>query len=185
MSQKNMIGDKYRNKYKGAADWIGVVIEKQCVVTTEENKTPRLDLDKLFALAEANYVDVSLHRRTADNKNAPGRLRMTIGNMLRSRAKRRGGLLAIDGSVLRPEGDFEVLEVPTEDIMTGEKIKVEKPSKDEAQTAATDGADDGQGTSGAVAGAEGAETPSDGQDGGASDGAESDETKPKRNRKGK
>lgn len=184
MTEKNMIGDKYRNKYKGASDWIGIVIESQCVVSTEDNKTPRLDLERLFKLAEVNFIDVHLHRRTADNKNAPGRLRMTIGNMLRSRAKRRGGLLDLDGKVMTPAEGFEVLEVPTENIMTGEKIKVEKPPKEETQTAATDGTETAQGTEGAVAGAEGAETSSDGQDEVSAGGGETD-TKTRRNRKGK
>lgn len=114
---KSIIGDKYRGKYKGASDWLSATIDgnvkaavaKVVTNTAEdgtksesvvETKKTAIDLGKLFALAEANHLNVDKYKADADKKNAPGRLRMTIGNMLRAAAKKRHGMfvLTADGS---------------------------------------------------------------------------------------
>lgn len=114
---KSIIGEKYRGKYKGAQDWLASTIDANVksavtkVVTataedgtktesTVDTKKTEVDLTKLFALAVANHINVDKYRGDVDKKNAPGRLRMTIGNMLRAVAKKRHGLfvLTADGS---------------------------------------------------------------------------------------
>lgn len=124
----NMMDEKYRGRYKGGSDWIGKVINDQCVVTDDEGKNPKLDLDKLFALAEVNGLSVENHRATADQTNAPGRLRMTIGNMLRGKAKKRHGLYAIDKTELVPDSDFAVNPERSEDL-DGNELETESKRK--------------------------------------------------------
>lgn len=133
----NMMNEKYRNKYKGASDWIGAFVGEQCTSQTDDNQTPHLDLEKLFTLAEQNGIETGSYRGQADNKNAPGRLRMTIGNMLRARAKRRHGLLDINGKEVTPPAEFELGEKT--ETLQGEKIKKDKPkaSKDDTPAEST------------------------------------------------
>ncbi len=108
----SIIGDKYKNKYKDNKDWLSTLLDANAtdavtkVVTTkvegEADKTETVDtgkrlvnLEKLFALAKANGIDTAKYEEQADRKNAPGRLRMTIGNMLRAAARKRHGLYIV------------------------------------------------------------------------------------------
>ena len=110
----SIIDPKYRNKYRDGGDWLSNFVDgevketitKEKTVTAEDgtktvetvatNKT-RISMDHLFALAEANSLDVAKYKADADKPNAPGRLRMTIGNMLRAAAKKRHGLFNVAG----------------------------------------------------------------------------------------
>jgi len=109
----SIVDPKYRDKYKTNKDWLAALIDDNCVVAntkvkktknedgseTEETvtlKSTSIDLDALFALAEANAIDVAKYKTQIDTHGAPGRLRMTIGNMLRSAAKKRHGLYVLD-----------------------------------------------------------------------------------------
>lgn len=102
--------DKYKVKEKG---WFEKFVDSQVqkpvtklrVVKTKaedgtetvteqeiELKRKTLDLDALFKLSQINKINTSEMEAQVDRKNAPGRIRMTLGNQLRAAAKRRGGL---------------------------------------------------------------------------------------------
>ena len=148
MSDENktasIIGDKYRGKYKGASDWVGEVIQANC--TTQPMKTvkdedgnetevakgkPVLNVDALIALSKENHIDTSKMEEQRDRKNAPGRIRMTLGNMLRAAARKRHGL-TVNGEWVTPTDEFlkSAPDEPTE-TREGEKIVKAKPEADE------------------------------------------------------
>lgn len=110
----SIIDSKYRGKYRGNGDWltnfvdsaVKKIVTKEVTTTAEDGtkttsivdtKNTRIDMDALFGLAKANNLDVAKYDEQRDRPNAPGRLRMTIGNMLRSAAKKRHGLFGLDG----------------------------------------------------------------------------------------
>lgn len=119
----SIIDPKYRDKYRQGGDWLSNFVDgevkeaitKEKTVTAEDgtktvetvqtNKT-RISMDHLFALAEANSIDVEKYKADADKPNAPGRLRMTIGNMLRAAAKKRHGLFNVAGEWNDAAADF-------------------------------------------------------------------------------
>ena len=136
-TSKSIIPEKYRGKYKGAQDWLSATIDenvKSAVMKTvtataedgtktetqEATKKTEVDLNKLFALATANHLNVEKYRADVDKKNAPGRLRMTIGNMLRAVAKKRHGLWVL------VEGGSEWVDAPAEFI--GDAPKTQEPN---------------------------------------------------------
>lgn len=150
---KSIIDPKYQGKYK-EKDWLGKFIDEQAtdpvmkeVKLKDEDGKPtgetemqptaktKLDLDKFFALADANYIDTASMKEQRDRPNAPGRIRMTLGNSLRAAAKHRHGLFDLDGNwVEAPEeflGDAEKTQNPD-----GSKIAKEKPAEAEAANAA-------------------------------------------------
>lgn len=112
--RKSIIGSKYAGKYKDK-DWLGqfvdanatdaVTREKKLVdpetkaetVETIETGKRSLNLDKLFQLCKANGIDTAKMEAQRDRPNAPGRIRMTLGNRLRAAAKHRHGLYDLNG----------------------------------------------------------------------------------------
>lgn len=141
----SIVDPKYRMKYKTAIDWLASFVDAQVKVTVMKDKTTtdtdgnkvtesvatketRVDLDKLFALAKANSLDVAKYEAQRDQKNAPGRLRMTIGNMLRAAATKRHGLFDADGNWTDAPAEF-IGENPKTHNPDGSKIKVEKPAE--------------------------------------------------------
>lgn len=110
-----IINEKYKGKYKGASDFVGTVIEDNCIVKNEEQSKKKVyDIDALFNLARANHIDVTKFD-TVENRAAVGRMRMTIGNMLRAVAKRRHSLNDVKGNVIAAPADFTAeLGEPTE-----------------------------------------------------------------------
>lgn len=149
---KSIIGDKYKGKYKGSSDWIGDLIVQRATKVPEGakegSKKTELYLPDLFALARANKLDetkVAALEAQQSQKNAPGRIRMTLGNMLRAAARKRHGLYDVDGTVLTPDALFmeKAQPKPTEDL-DGNKIvdpavaaaKAEKAAQKAASAAA-------------------------------------------------
>lgn len=130
---KSIINEKYRDRYKPEnRDWLAKFIDDQCTSPVTKEKTVKdedgnettevvelkrrvLDLEALFDLAEANHIPArEKYADQADRKNAPGRLRMTIGNMLRAAARKRGGLFDNDGEWNEAGDGFEVNDPLTE-----------------------------------------------------------------------
>lgn len=136
--KKSIIGGDYAKKYRErGADWIGELIDKQCVAQDDKGKPTGLVIEDLFGLAEVNGIDVTKYRTQVDRPNAVGRLRMTIGNMLRARAKRRHGLYATDQKWVKAPKEFlesiDAPEKPTEQ-KDGTKIVAPKPKAEKKET---------------------------------------------------
>lgn len=105
----NFMPERYRDKYRGDQDWLGNFINMNCRRVLEEGKAAQLCLDSLMNLAEVNAIDpksVSYWRKQFNKPGAPGRIRMTIGNMLRARAKRRHGLFDLEDNWVRADDEF-------------------------------------------------------------------------------
>ena len=146
-AKKSIIPPKYQGKYKGAEDWLSEFIDGQAKVVPMKDKTvtdgegddavtnvisvaagkAKLDLDKLFALTDANGVDSKEMQAQRDRKNAPGRIRMTLGNALRAAAKHRHGLNTIDGTWTEAPAAF-IGDSPKTQNPDGSMIVVAKPS---------------------------------------------------------
>jgi len=144
----SIIDDKYKGKV--ANDWLTSIINNKCTAkvtktvtkkdpegneTTEEVtlKKTRVDIDALFALARENNINVDKFEEQRDRPNAPGRIRMTVGNMLRAAAKKRHGLF-VDGEWTAAPSDFHNEGEPTEN-QQGHKIVKAKPKAEETENA--------------------------------------------------
>jgi hypothetical protein len=115
--RKSIIGAKYADRYKAKdKDWCANFIDAQVKIAAIKTKTvketvdgeeitktvevagkPMLDLDQLFKLCRMNNIDTASMEEQRDRKNAPGRIRMTLGNTLRAEAKHRHGLFDVTG----------------------------------------------------------------------------------------
>lgn len=156
-AKKSIIPEKYQGKYKGAEDWLSTFIDGQVKTVPMKDKTTtetvdgeeitkiisvaagkaKLDLDKLFALTDANGIDSKEMQAQRDRKNAPGRIRMTLGNALRAAAKHRHGLNTIDGTWTEAPADF-IGDAPKTHNPDGSKIAVAKASAETEGEAATE-----------------------------------------------
>lgn len=156
VAKKSIIPEKYQGKYKGAEDWLSTFIDGQVKTVPMKDKTTtetvdgeeitktisvaagkaKLDLDKLFALTDANAIDSKEMQAQRDRKNAPGRIRMTLGNALRAAAKHRHGLNTIDGVWTEAPADF-IGDAPKTHNPDGSKVAVAKASA-ETDAAATE-----------------------------------------------
>lgn len=124
--KKSIIGAKYQDRYK-EKDWLGNFIDSNATdpvtrekktkvkdeagvetVTTETVETGKrkLNLDNFFALADANLIDTASMREQRDRPNAPGRIRMTLGNSLRAAARHRHGLFDVAGVWVEAPADW-------------------------------------------------------------------------------
>lgn len=150
---KSIINPKYVGKYK-EQDWLGGFISGQVTeaqtkekqikdkdedgnetvrVETVELKKRSLNLDKLFDLCKVNNIDTAAMEAQRDRKNAPGRIRMTLGNSLRAAAKHRHGLFDIDGNWIEADAEFLGDSVKTQHP-DGSKIVVAKVEEAPAET---------------------------------------------------
>jgi hypothetical protein len=149
-TKKSIIPEKYQGKYKGAEDWLAKFIDGQVKSVPMKTKTvkegegddaiektievaagpAKLDLDKLFGLCKANSIATADMEAQRDRKNAPGRIRMTLGNSLRAEARHRHGLNTIDGEFIEAPAEF-VGDAPKTKNADGSKIAVAKPKVEE------------------------------------------------------
>lgn len=150
--RKSIIGSKYAGKYKDK-DWLGqfvdanatdaVTREKKMVdpetkaetVETIETGKRSLNLDKLFQLCKANNIETGEMEAQRDRPNAPGRIRMTLGNRLRAAARHRHGLFDRNGEWVPADAEFLGDSIQTHN-RDGSKIQPnvaeESPSTDES-----------------------------------------------------
>ena len=136
----NFMPERYRDKYRGGQDWLGDFINANCRKVLEEGKAAQLCLDSLMVLAEVNAVDakdVSYWRKQFNKPGAPGRIRMTIGNMLRARAKRRHGLLDLEGNWVEADVEFigDARRTEESDGSPSEEVLKEQEAKKAEQAA--------------------------------------------------
>lgn len=161
---KSIIGSKYQDRYK-EKDWLGQFIDANVTEASTREKVTKtkdedgnevetvetvvlkkrtLNLDKLFELSKANHIDTTAMEEQRDRKNAPGRIRMTLGNSLRAAAKHRHGLFDLEGNWVEAPEEFVGDGVKTQNP-DGSKIVVAKVEAAEATNepeAATEAADD-------------------------------------------
>lgn len=150
-SDGSIVPEKYRDRYRGDGDWLKKFINGQIVSTvmkevttkaedgtetteTVPTKKTSMDLDKLFDLASINSINArEKYEDQVERKNAPGRLRMTIGNMLRAAARHRHGLYNLEGEWVEADADF-LGDAPKTHNQDGSKIVVEKPKEESAES---------------------------------------------------
>lgn len=163
---KSIIDPKYRDgRYKlENQDWLGKLIAGKATLMTEKvTKTPvegkegefknvttqvadGVDVDAVFKLGRENGLNLDKYDAQRGSHGFAGRIRMTVGNMLRAEAKRRHGLVVDGKFVSAPAEWLEAKGVakdakPTHD-QKGVKIVVPKPPK--AEAAATDAKAEGE-----------------------------------------
>lgn len=143
----SIIDPKYAATYKNKPkDWTASFIDDHTAIPDTREKTvkvknedgtetehtetvtlkkTRLDLDALFGLAKANAIDTAEMEAQRDRKNAPGRIRMTLGNQLRAAAKHRHGLNDLNGEFHDAPADF-IGDAPKTQNPDGSKIEAPK-----------------------------------------------------------
>lgn len=96
-AKKSIVPSKYNNKYKAGGDTVSQFIKSQ----TEGS------LESTFALCRKNGIPEdkvkhyeALFADKANNHGIEGRARMTLGNMLRSKARKEGKLLSLAGDAV-------------------------------------------------------------------------------------
>lgn len=172
---KSIVDPERRKDMKGASDWTGRFMEdaaltkgvgaKPAVEAVEEvkdadgkvttaavaakpatNGKSVWDLDAMLLLAERNSIDTAQATFVGIREaNAVGRARMTLHNMLKSRAKKRHGLFDIDGNwVDLPAEELEIMGNPERvEERDGTKIaKVKAPAATEKPAAEDQTADE-------------------------------------------
>lgn len=143
----SIIAEKYK---KFEPDWLAKLIAEHATktkqvsvkkknpeneeetITVTEDRADGVDLDKLFALAAANGIDVSKFEAQRDSHGFAGRFRMTARNMLQTVAKQRHGLKIGDEFVSAPADWLEAKKAPAEPTHTQDGAKIEKPKAAEA-----------------------------------------------------
>lgn len=153
-TEKSIINPKYKDKYKGPKDWFSTLCDAECtsvvtrevkekdehgIVTTKTVDTKKriLSLDALFDFAAANAIDARmLYGHQVDRPGAPGRLRMTVGNMLRRAARQRHGLYDLGGNWRAAPADWLGDAVKTHNPDGTTIAKAKASDETEAQEAA-------------------------------------------------
>lgn len=98
----SIVDKKYAEKYKSKEkDWLSKFIDSQ--VITEDSK--KINTEKLLDLARANGIDVK-DWEGQEGGSVPGRMRMTLGNMLRAAARKRHGLNDVESKWHDADAEF-------------------------------------------------------------------------------
>lgn len=144
----NTIVDPKYKKAKGEQDWLAAfisghasktrVVSKTTVnpdtkekTVTEETRDDGVDIEKLYALLNANGIGSDKLAKFVGKEGThgfAGRFRMSARNMLQAVAKQRHGLVAGKGFVDAPVDWLEHVKAPAEPthLMDGTKIVVAK-----------------------------------------------------------
>jgi len=121
----SIVDEAYRERYRGEGDWFKQLVDAECyysvIKTTEEiqedgtvktiEKTTakrRLDVERLFDLATENGIEeerLTKFREIVGTNTSEGRIRMSVGNMLRAKAKKEGGL-KVNGTFVKAPEEF-------------------------------------------------------------------------------
>lgn len=106
----NFMDPKYRNR-KPIQDFIADLVADQCW-DYEKDKDgnnigkPSLNVDAVCDLGEANGMPCETLRSQKDRRNAPGRIRMSVVNGLRARARKRFGIYDLHGEWVDAPEEF-------------------------------------------------------------------------------
>ena len=142
-----IINPKYK-KAKGDQDWLAALISKHASktrvvsktvvdpdtkekTTTEETRHDGVDIEKLYALLDANGIHEDKLAKFVGKEDAhgfAGRFRMSARNMLQAVAKQRHGLIADGVFVDAPSDWLEHVKAPAQPThqQDGTKIVVAK-----------------------------------------------------------
>lgn len=126
---KSIIKPEYADKYRSEeakGEWLRKLIDDNC----RDAEDGKIDVEKLFDLAESNGIPArDKYSGQVDQKNAVGRIRMTIGNSLRAIARQRHGLWVGDTFV---NASADYTKNPPTHTPEGERIPKAKPVKEDA-----------------------------------------------------
>lgn len=150
----SIVNPKYRELYKTREpDFVAQVLNDQAVDTktvkgkdgAEEERRGMVNVDALFALAEANGLEVEKFRSQVGSPNFAGRFRMTVGNMLRATARKRHGLYIYDNKGKKvwedaPEEFLAAHNITGEPTHDREGVKVPKAKAEKAEDSEAKGA---------------------------------------------
>lgn len=120
---KSIVNPKYRGIYtKDKRDWLALFIDEHCTAMKDVKRTEKtedgatatktvqvpdgVDVDKVFALARINHLDVDKYEDQRGSHGFAGRLRMTVRNMLQTVAKQRHGLNGPDGKFVSAPAEW-------------------------------------------------------------------------------
>lgn len=136
----SIVDPKYAEALRNTTDFIGEFIADNCTVETSpevKEKDPEtkkmvvkrvaktaVDFDSLIELGRVNFLPedkLKAYAKSKKDAGATGRVRMSIGNMLRARALRRHGLYNLKGKWVNAPADFLDGAEQTED-RKGEKL---------------------------------------------------------------
>lgn len=111
-TKKSIVDPKYRNRYKGeeAKDFVSKFIEEQCRVASTDGKSSVFDTGKLFDLALLNggkQAKVDKLKTQEGGRGYGPRMRMTLGNVIRASARKRHGVVALDGNFHEVDAAFK------------------------------------------------------------------------------
>lgn len=140
-----LIDPKYREAMKGREpDWVGQFIAKHATVKDGDGNMV-VTSARILELAKNNMLNQnSIDQLRKTDANA-GRIRMTIGNMLRAAARQRHGLYGNDGKFYKADsafltaGKFPAPESPTHDrdgVKIAKAKTTEKAGKRQSEAAA-------------------------------------------------
>lgn len=106
---KSIINTKKYSYKRGQGSPTALFIEQHCVPTEGDSKN-QLDFDAFFTLCEKNELPQekidNFRKQIAENAHgAPGRARMTLGNMLAAKARK-------DQALVDPKGKKQKVEQP-------------------------------------------------------------------------
>lgn len=121
----SIVDNDYRDRYRGRGDWLKQLIDKNCyspitkvveelqpdgttLKVEKETKRKKLDPDAMFNIALENGIDedrLTKFRGALGTHGSEGRARMSVGNMLRSVAKKNGGL-SVNGTFIEAPAEF-------------------------------------------------------------------------------
>lgn len=136
----NFISEKYR-KRGPVQDFVADLINDSCYdYETDKNGKPvgkpKLNVDALCDLADLNGINSDTLRAQKDQKNAPGRIRMSLGNALRATARRRFGLKDLNDEWVDAPEEFTEGLVQKEDQEGNRLLSTTKAKTEEAAQAA-------------------------------------------------
>jgi len=86
--------------------WAKEFVDSQ-VLENDKNDKPTVNFQSLFKLAKANGLDVSKYSKGAVKPENAGRVRMTVGNMIRGAANRNGKLTTLGGASKRVPDEYQ------------------------------------------------------------------------------
>lgn len=153
--RKSIINSKYKDKYKNRSEWMSDLLKAHGSITTTHAAVPAkgeegkegyiaarpervtiegVDVDKVFAIARENGLDVDKYEAQRDGHGFPGRFRMTVGNMLRATAKARHGIKIAGDWHPAPEDWLTANGAPIEPTHDHDGARLTKAAEPKAET---------------------------------------------------